>query len=139
MSNTSFSLEYIPRNLRVEVYRNLHKDCYSVRALSGTNKGRVIGHVRSITLQNVSFVVQPAGRKRVLKEQRKNVHAFVRGTTTDTSIKHGLSVRYDPYLNDAFIVTRPAWPNRYDEIIQNARLAHLSFKDDGHSHIEISY
>jgi hypothetical protein len=139
MSNTSFSLADIPRNLRVEVYRNLHKDCYSVRALSGENKGLVIGHVQSITLQDVSFAVQPAGRNRVLEEKRKNVHAFIRGTVTNTPVEHGMSVRYDPYLNDAFIVTRPVWPNRYDEIIRNARLAHLSFKDDGHSHIEISY
>ena len=138
MPSTPLPMEHIPRNLRVEVYRNLHKDCYSVRALSGEDKGRVIDHVQSITLRDVSFIVQPAGRNRVLEEERKNVHAFVRGTITDAPVKHGMSVRYDPYLNDAFIVTRPMWAKWYDEIIRKAPLAHLSFLDDGHSHIDVS-
>ena len=138
MFSTSLPVEHISRYLRVEVYRNLHKNCYSVRALSGEDKGRVIDHVQSITLRDVSFVVQPAGRNRVLEEKRKNVHAFVRGTITDTPIKHGMSVRYDPYLNDAFIVTRPMRSKDYDEIIRKASLAHLSFLDSGRSHIEVS-
>jgi len=120
--------------MRVEVYRNLHKNCFSVRALSGENKGRVIDHVQSIMLKDATFVVQPAGRKRVLQEQRKNVHAFVRGTTTDQPIQHGLSVRYDPYLNDAFVVTRPMRSKDYDEIIRKAKQVHMSF-EDGHSKI----
>ena len=123
---------------RVEVYRNLHKNCYSVRALTGENKGRVIDHVRSITLKDATFVVQPAGRDRVLREKRKNVHAFVRGYVTDESITHGMRVRYDPYLNDAFVITRPMWSKDYDEIVRKARQVHLSFSDDGHSHIEVS-
>ena len=48
---------------RVEVYRNLHKNCFSVRALTGENKGKVIDHVQEITLKDVKFAVQPAGRK----------------------------------------------------------------------------
>ena len=138
MPSTPLPVEHISGYLRVEVYRNLHKGCYSIRALSGEDKGRVIDHVQSITLRDVSFVVQPAGRNRVLEEKRKNVHAFVRGTVTDAPVSHGMSVRYDPYLNDAFIVTRPMWSKDYDEIIRKASLAHLSFNNDGHSHIEVS-
>ena len=123
---------------RVEVYRNLHKNCYSVRALTGDNKGLVIDHVRSITLKDATFIVQPAGRNKVLREKRKNVHAFVRGYTTDESITHGMPVRYDPYLNDAFIITRPMWSKDYDEIVRKARQVHLSFSDDGRSRIEAS-
>ena len=120
--------------MRVEVYRNLHKGCFSVRALNGEDKGRVIDHVQSIMLKDATFVVQPAGRDRVLREQRKNVHAFVRGTITDQPIKHGLPVRYDPYLNDAFVVTRPMWSKNYDEIIRKAKQVQMSF-EDGHSKI----
>ena len=119
---------------RVEVYRNLHKGCFSVRALSGENKGRVIDHVHSITLTDATFVVQPAGRDRVLREGRKNVHAFVRGIITTEPFERGLPVRYDPYLNDAFVVTRPAGPMRSDEIIRNAKQVLMSF-EDGHSKI----
>jgi len=39
--------------------------------------GRV--HTSYICLQDVNFVVQPAGREKVLKEKKKNVHAFVKG------------------------------------------------------------
>ncbi|SVD12165.1 uncharacterized protein METZ01_LOCUS365019, partial [marine metagenome] len=42
--------------MRVEVYRNLHKGCFSVRALNGEDKGRVIDHVQSIMLRDATFV-----------------------------------------------------------------------------------
>ena len=112
--------------MRVEVYRNLHKNCFSVRALSGENKGRVIDHVQSIMLKDATFAVQPAGRERVLREQRKNFHAFVRGTITDQPIQHGVPVRYNPYLNNAFVI--------YDGIIRKAKQVHMSF-EQGHSKI----
>lgn len=66
--------------MRHEVYWNFHKKLYSVRALSGANKGRVTSHPESIRLNDVTFAVQPAGRAKVLRDRVKNVHAFVRGT-----------------------------------------------------------
>ena len=62
---------------KIEVYRNLHRDCFSVR-----HKGKVVGYLHDneqLALTNVKFVVQPAGRAKVLRENKKNVHAFVRG------------------------------------------------------------
>ena len=47
---------------KIEVYRNLHKKCFSVR-----HKGRVVMHLQDheqLSLTNVKFVVQPAGRAR---------------------------------------------------------------------------
>ena len=38
-----------------------------------------MAHSPYILLRNAKFVVQPAGREKVLREQRKNVHAFVKG------------------------------------------------------------
>ena len=64
---------------RVEVYWNLTKNCYSIRALAGENKGRVVAAPSRVYLEDVTFAVQPAGRAKVLAERRKNVHAFVRG------------------------------------------------------------
>lgn len=101
---------------RVEVYWNLHKDCFSVRALSGPNKGRVVAHTRIIDLADVAFVVQPAGRARVLAEGRKNVHAFARGIVTasrDDLPTAYTEVTYNPYVTDSFVVrkdgTRVQW------------------------------
>ena len=81
-------------NKNVEVYYNLHKKCLSVR-----KRGLVIAHVRSILLKNAEFVVQPAGRKRVLTEKRKNVHAYVRGERVAVASFDGKSERitYNPY------------------------------------------
>ena len=62
-------------NMKVEVYRNLHKNCWSVR----WPNGRVLAHVDEIHLENVDLVVRPAGREKVLREKRKNVHAFAKG------------------------------------------------------------
>jgi hypothetical protein len=60
--------------MRVEVYYNLHKKCFSIR-----HKGIVISHANTVKLADVTFVVRKAGRERVLREKKKNVHAFVRG------------------------------------------------------------
>jgi hypothetical protein len=62
---------------RVETYFNLHKNCLSFRPPGGR-----VSHARAMILNNVKFAVQPAGRARVLREGRKNVHAFVRGDMT---------------------------------------------------------
>ncbi len=66
--------------MRVECYFNLHKHVFSVRALEGPDKGKVILHASNVLLKDVSFVVQKAGREKVLRTGQKNVHAFVRGT-----------------------------------------------------------
>lgn len=96
-------------NMRVEVYWNLHKHLYSVRALEGPNKGRVIAHSYGVTLTDVKFVVQPAGRDRVRREGKKNVHAFVRGRIAnrdfgDCHVQFNDSkVTYNPYVYDTFV------------------------------------
>tara|TARA_R110000824_G_scaffold126906_1_gene286670 strand:+ start:23 stop:493 length:471 start_codon:yes stop_codon:yes gene_type:complete len=99
---------------KVEVYRNLHKNCFSVR-----RKGKVVGYIYDddihrrdveIYLTNVKFVVQPAGRCKVLRERKKNVHAFVRGIVTPFGglqreilyKKCYKKVTYDPYKMSTF-------------------------------------
>lgn len=66
--------------VKVDIYWNLHKRVFSVRAVDGRHKGRVVAHCHDIVLKDVSFLVDNAGRQRVLRSRRKNVHAFVRGT-----------------------------------------------------------
>ena len=95
--------------MQVEVYWNLHKKCYSVR-----HKGKVIAHAPFVTLKDVTWVVQPAGRKRVLRERKKNVHAFAKGTwiygdeelqnLPDTQrLTRRIEVTYNPYHNHTFV------------------------------------
>lgn len=84
----------------VDVYRNLHRKCWSVR-----HRGIVHSHCHTVTLGDVTFRVSEAGRQRVLRERRKNVHAVVRGTLVafDGALGDGsLEVVYNPYKGDTF-------------------------------------
>ena len=83
--------------MRVEVYFNLPRKIWSVRDLS---TGLVVDHVDEITIQDPVFVVQPAGRAKVIKEGRKNVHAVVRGERIErlqVDASGGVPVSYNPY------------------------------------------
>ena len=63
---------------RVRVYRNLRNGNWSIQVK--TPKGwRVRGHATSVELLDADCHVSDAGRARVLREQRKNVHACIEG------------------------------------------------------------
>lgn len=100
--------------MKVYVYYNLHKKCFSIKALSGTYKGLVFYHSDTVLLNDVTFKVSQAGRQRVLNEHRKNVHAGVTGTlvaysnnltddikTVFTSLT--TEITYDPYKYNSFV------------------------------------
>lgn len=69
-----------PEGLKCFVYFNLHRKVWSIKALEGPNKGRVIAHSSMVEMSDCSFKVSEAGRQRVLAEKRKNVHAGIVGT-----------------------------------------------------------
>ena len=102
--------------MKVFVYFNLHKKLFSVRALEGKSKGKVVAHLPSLWLDTPEFKVSKAGRQRVLREQVKNVHAGVAGYWEDESSLYlaGLTwhkIRYNPYLFDSFVdhTEKPIW------------------------------
>ncbi len=93
--------------MNVFVYYNIRKKLWSVRY-----EGLVICHLNKIVLKDVTFKVSEAGRQRVLKEQRKNVHAGVQGElATEFAIdqwwrtKNGYvaTARYNPYKYKTFV------------------------------------
>jgi len=100
-------------NMRVFVYFNLHKKCFSIKALEGDRKGRVVAHSNTVLLESCKFKVSEAGRQRVLREKRKNVHAGVTGVwiNGDRVESHyeflsmvGRQVTYNPYKYDSFVI-----------------------------------
>lgn len=111
----------------VEVYYNLHKKCLSVR---DTSTGLVVKHTRALKIvggkgsydSNVRFKVSEKGRKRVLEERRKNVHAYVRGKVTDLGKVKSLEERkarkpktlrqvtYNPYKYETFVDVKTGEP-----------------------------
>lgn len=96
--------------MQVFVYFNLHRKLWSVKALDGERKGKVIGHFSHVILRRAHFKVSEAGRQRVIREQRKNVHAGVKGTLVHTVENRqtpiefaGTPVTYNPYKFNTFV------------------------------------
>ncbi len=92
--------------MKVEVYFNLHKRLWSVRQCS---TGRVVLHTDKVHIRDPKFVVRKSGRERVLREGKKNVHAFVRGELSthfydfDPVYVDYTLVSYNPYKHDTFV------------------------------------
>ncbi len=103
----------------VEVYYNTHRGRLSVR---DAKTKKVFAHTAMVALEEVTFTVQPAGRERVRRTNRKNVHAWVRGRIipnwkalghdswedwlhSENSWKpRGPAITYNPYKYDSFVI-----------------------------------
>ena len=93
---------------RVKVYRNLHKKCWSVVSMEGSDYGKVIGHEKFVMLDLCDFKVSEKSRQRVIREKRKNVHAWVVGFGStacwDTFDYSDFEpIYYNPYTTESFI------------------------------------
>ena len=96
------STEFI--GTQVRVYRNLRSGLMSVQAkIAGS--WLVVGHVQSLLLYDAQFRVSQSGRKRVLEQKRKNVHAFVYGELADidTDVILPTKAFYNPYKYETFV------------------------------------
>ena len=93
--------------MKVKVYYNLHKQCFSVVSLEKERYVKVIAHVKRISLWGAKFKVSDKGRQRVLREQRKNVHAHVVGSWVTDWIPRGEvhKATYNPYKYSSFVNT----------------------------------
>jgi len=107
--------------MRVEIYFNLHKKVFSMR-----HKGKVIAHVCNAMLKHVTYVVQPAGRAKVLREGKKNVHAFARGELIERIPLfnyRGNVAKYNPYKAATFV-------DIDDEPLYKSDIAYLALHSD---------
>lgn len=108
----------------VDVYRNLQKDCWSIK-----HRGLVISHRNEVIIGDARFVVQPAGNAKVRANGVKNVHAFVRGTLLDEMPKvdaPGELVGYNPYQDTSFVL-----PYKEGEPIHNASTVFMLIDEYG--------
>lgn len=106
--------------MRIDVYRNLHKDCYSVRSREPESYGKVIAHMETVYVRDATFVVQPAGQRRARETGIRNVHAFVRGNLTTEKDYAEVRKRprnlhwlyYNPHKCDTFLLRAgtDSWP-----------------------------
>ena len=115
--------------MKVKVYWNLHRKCFSVQ-----HRGKVIMHTDDITLYDAVFKVSEAGRQRVLREKRKNVHAFIVGNLNNSymeSLETSHRVTYNPYKYDSFVFADT------EESIYEADVVRCT-KDGNHARIRVS-
>ena len=106
---TSYKGRNVAPGHSVQVYRNLKYKNEAVYSIRSINSGLVLGHATTLLLSTCNFVVSQVGRKRVLREKRRNVHAWIEGSfdiihAGDENIfSNGIPVRYNPYLNETFV------------------------------------
>ena len=112
---------------RTKVYFNLHKKLWSLKCMdSGPDYGRVKEHATAVHLLDVVPKVSDAGRERVRREGKKNVHAGLVGRLNSFSdTQRSIDKAYIHRINNKR--SNPTWR----EIIYNPYL-HTSFvyKDD---------
>lgn len=89
--------------LTTRIYRNLNTGTMSLQ--QKINKSwLVVGHVTNVAIEYPTFHISKAGKNRVIREKRKNVHAWAEGKligiTADSSNLE--EIYYCPYNSDSF-------------------------------------
>ena len=132
MKITPYKGRTLDESKPVHVYRNLGnaaKERYSIR-----QGGLVVGHTDEITLADCKFKVSEAGRNKVLREGRKNVHAFVKGymiTKDEYEHEGDIHISYNPYRNDSFVVK--------EESIKKANQVFLGSRGESRANGVVTY
>lgn len=104
---------------KVFVYKNLHRNCWSVR-----QDGLVKAHSDEspITLYFCNLKVNRKGRERVLREKTKNVHAGIEGYLRheDMEVWHGwvdmVEITYNPYKYSSFVDAETKKPRYFADL-----------------------
>ncbi len=91
----------------VRVYWNYKHRCYSL-----FQAGAVVGSAGQVLLAEARFVVRESGRRKMLQDGRKRIHAFVEGAlidwtraaeARDLARPEGIRVFYDPFRFASFV------------------------------------
>lgn len=87
------------------VYKNLHKDMYSIK-----QGKRIVAHAERLCVASFECIVNEKGRRRVLRTGHKNVHAYIKGryetSGMGTSAERNdlpAEIKYDPRKYKTFI------------------------------------
>lgn len=123
-------IQYKGRDLNskhhVEVYRNLNNPKGETKFYSVRQNGLVIGHTCDMMLKNISFHISEAGRERVIREGRKNVHAYIKGYVCADedmfTLNHNAVLKYNPRLYSKFFFEKEDNFNFVDTEIPFAKI-----------------
>lgn len=117
----------IDKDQPVRVFKNLKHGCYSIM-----QRGVVRASARVVRLSDVEFRVGEKGRQRMIRERRRNVHAFAVGRlvdyvhpddSRDIAPLEGRGAFYDPYRFGSFVDAETQAP------VTSVSVAH--FDEDG--------
>jgi len=95
--------------IKFRIYRNLHKGNFSIQSYIQEKSGyRVTDRVTSAIIEDCSFRVYESGRQKVLRERKKNVHAYVesksyRHIQGEVDVTNLREIYYNPYNHEYFI------------------------------------
>lgn len=91
------------------VYRNLHRGNFSIQSYLQEKKGyRVTDRASTVILEDCSFKIYESGRQKVIREKRKNVHAYVQPKSykhldEELDVSKFREIYYNPYDFDLFV------------------------------------
>jgi len=91
------------------LYRNLHRGNFSIQSYIQHKRGyRVTDRGNSILLEECNFKIYETGREKVIREKRKNVHAYVeyagyRHIKGGVDVSNLREIYYNPYEFESFV------------------------------------
>jgi sulfatase maturation enzyme AslB (radical SAM superfamily) len=91
--------------MKIRVHYNFHKKLFSIVSREKKNYGKVIQHTNNFAIFDARFHVSEKGRRRVLKERCKNVHAYCSGVSkkNNYTITSLAEITYNPYKYKTFV------------------------------------
>lgn len=88
----------------IRIYRNLNNGTMSIQAKASGWK--VVGHVTNAVVGGIKFKVRECARQQVIREKRKNVHAWGEGILLgqfSESAVAPIALGYCPYRDETFV------------------------------------
>lgn len=84
----------------LRVYKNLRRHDWS---LLDPRTNRVIGHRLELVLLDLTLIVSEKTRQRVIRQNRRTVHAYAAGLLSEEAPRQGgLKLHYNPFLSPDF-------------------------------------
>lgn len=105
--------------MKVFCYRNLHHKGV-VWSVKNVKTGLVVDRATTVYLSNVKLKVSEAGRQRVLKQKRKNVHAGPQGDRLARAPpnRQWTRISYNPYVAPFFMHDTYGYPVHFAKYVK---------------------
>jgi hypothetical protein len=110
---------------RVYAYKNLTRGCWSLKALDGASKGKVVAHLDALQLTDCQAKVSAAQLRWMREHGKRLVCAGIVGTLAafEAAPMRGVRISFRPFDRDAF-----HWTDTGEDFTSADR---MSFDQDG--------